>query len=147
MKEYISYVNDRDFEKAYASIAYENQSKIQLSAFDFLFECVAENAFDFLQFCIKRNPDRVIRLALCNLITYGDVAIANQHSLIYGIVKAILIEDPNYLPALEFVIYNYFEHPESPFTDSEIVAFANTVLQFYRDELAIRIVKHSKTSK
>lgn len=140
MKELIECVNDNDFLKAYKILQPAiNTNSIHI--FDFLFDCLPDRAYEFLHYCISRSPNKLVRFMICNLLAYGDVEIMDHHAIIYANMREILREDPHFSAALEFIIYNYFEHPESPFSNEELLYCANELLKIRKDSVAQNVVK------
>lgn len=146
MMNVTSEVNNGNYESVYTEIFTKRERAVSIEALHFLYECSPVSAYNFLLFCMERTNDIILRFALCEYITYGDIFVENSHFIVRELILSILADDPHYLPALELAIYNYHEHPESPFTEAEIVSYANTILQYRLDNVAKSIVNRSHIS-
>lgn len=134
-------IDNREFFKVYKEIFSMEADSISVKTFDFLFQCNPITAYDFLEYCLALNTCKCVRLAFCEFLMYGDFYLDNLHSTIYSQIMMILEDDPLYYPALEFVIYNYYEHPESPFVFEQLTVFAKSILQDHSDNVALKIIK------
>lgn len=136
----ITHIDTEQFEEAYIMIQALLNGKKNTREFDFLFQCQPPKAFSFIQYCLERRQDNILRLLLCHLLAYGDGYIQDYHAFIYEQITDILSEDSHYDAALGFVIYNYFMHPESPFSDDELIEYSRRLLQIHNDNVAQEVL-------
>lgn len=146
MNVMISLIDTGQFVEAYTMIQPYLYERKTTRGFDFLFQCQPAKAFAFIQYCLERRQDSMLRLLLCHLLTYGDVYIQDYQAVIYEQITAILQEDPYFDPALEFTIYNYFMHPESPFSDDELMEYSKRLLEIHHDNLALAVLNTLSSS-
>lgn len=138
-------INHEQFNEAYEDIVkIVTMNEFHIEDFDFLYECDSTKAYDWIIYCIKKSENVLFEFVLSVFLTYGDYYECDYNYIVRKSIQSVLNTFPNFYPAIEFVIYNFYEHPDAPFSKDEIVALANKYYRECGDSLSKKIVSEDK---
>lgn len=123
MKELIRLWRDRDYHSIYVILkGKEYDYTIDNIEKDFG-EISSMDKFCYLIYLLSNDYSVKNTLLACDFLMYTDTFFYDVHPVIRMIVKHAIKLFPTEKALLKWVISTYENHPDSPFEESEIVAF------------------------
>ena len=145
MKQTISYINHEQFSDAYEIIMNRlTINEFNIEDYDFLYECDSIKAYKFILYCIEKSKNVLFEFVLSVFLTYGNYVECDYKKIIRKSIMHVLNTFPNFYPAIEFVVYTFYEHPDAPFSKEEIVTLANKYYYECGDSLSKKILRDEK---
>lgn len=83
----------------------------------------AEKKFAYLNYVLARKESAEMHIFICNYLLYGDGFFDDIHTVVNWHFRRALEISNNSPAVLREIISNYKDHPDSPFTEEEMVSF------------------------
>lgn len=88
------------------------------------------NLYCFLTYVLSIKENSSFHLLICDFLIFQGTFFYDIYPVIRWHLNIALKQDNNNLNTLNWIIEMFYEHPGSPYSDSELAAFAKDILRY-----------------
>lgn len=123
----IKYLKQKDFEKVYNELE-KQKFDYSLNSIAKVFpKCDSVLLYAFLMYSISKKDTAEKHLLICDCLIYMEPYIYEATSMVYWHINYALTIASDVTKIMEWVIEVYGADPSSPFSEDEIICFAQNV--------------------